>query len=166
MRVIGLLLKYGPWRDALRKSFNAVLRQRSGCPVVRSLRSRAELCLEVLRTLCLSMDGVVSEAWIDNVGYRVGFCSGPVPFLTGIGVIKRASATSHGLKFNKGNEVKNLCRAANETEAALRKLQKLIAFADVVSQRSAPRTCQEWIDGFNNLLFVLSCKHSRCLIST
>ena len=79
MRIISLLLKYGYWRDALRKVFYDVLGQWSGREVV-SLRTRAEFCLEVLRKLCVAMSGVVSQPWIDNVGYTIGFCGGLVPW--------------------------------------------------------------------------------------
>ena len=154
MRIISLLLKYGYWRDALRKVFYDVLRQWSGREVV-SPRSRAEFCLEVLRQLCVAMSGVVSQPWIDNVGYKIGFCSGPVPFLTNTVAVIKPTTRANTLRFGLGYDWKELRTSAADTEASLKKIERLVTIGDVVAKQPAPRTCLEWIDGFHVLLNVV-----------
>ena len=155
MRIISLLLKYGYWRDALRNAFYAVLEQWPGHRGVVSLRARAEFCLEVLRKLCVTMSGVVSKPWIDNVGYNIGFCSGPVPFLTKTVAVIKSTTQANTLRFGLGYDWKELRTSAADTEKSLKKIERLVTIGDVVAKQPAPRTCQEWIDGFHVVLNVV-----------
>ena len=81
LRLVSILLKYGPWRDALFRSYKKVKREfgRQG------VQDRAQFILEILEETCRAMDGIVPDAWIDNLGHNMSHCSGPVPTLTLLG---------------------------------------------------------------------------------
>ena len=155
MRIFGICLKYGPWRSSLKEAYED-LRSSSGLSSVVRL-SRAEFCLEVLRKLCKSMHGVVHDAWIENVGRRIGFCSGPVPFLTSLGVIKKRSSKGQGgwVLGKDTTRRKQLCNSRFEKRAALAKIERWMTFAEVVASHTAPRTCTQWVHSFHSLLATL-----------
>lgn len=155
MRIFGMCLKYGPWRSSLKEAYED-LRSSSGLSSVVRL-SRAEFCLEVLRKLCKSMHGVVHDAWIENVGRRIGFCSGPVPFLTSLGVIKKRSSKGQGgwVLGKDTTRRKQLCNSRFEKRAALAKIERWMTFAEVVASHTAPRTCTQWVHSFHSLLATL-----------
>jgi hypothetical protein len=70
-----------------------------------------QLLLHILQRLVQEMHGQVSEAWINNVGNNIGFCSGPVPFLTSLGVIGAAQGNS-SLVLGKGREAEETSQDA------------------------------------------------------
>lgn len=154
LREVLIMLKYGPWRQKLRKICQAELQAQkssgeshkkhrvssSGC------QARADALLHMLQRLAQQMDGEISEAWVSNIGHNIGFCTGPVPFLTQLGIIGAAKAGSHGMVFGKDiNRRKQLRKTPTEMARARGKLAHIVRTSDALSKLTAPRTCKEWI---------------------
>ena len=153
-RLLSIELKYGPWRDALVRAHREVALEwaqaQRPLPEKTDLRDRARFIYQVLVRLCMTMDGVVPEAWIKHMGHNISHCSGPVPMLTKMGVIRRAaqSMVSGGqgvMCFGKLPRYKRFCCNIAERSRALRQISHHVALADELGDVQAPRTCAEWV---------------------
>jgi hypothetical protein len=100
------------------------------------------------------MHGQVSEAWINNVGNNIGFCSGPVPFLTGLGVIGAAQGNG-GLVLGKGGQLKRLRKTPGEIARSHAKIVQALQTADALADLPAPRTCKQWVRLFHRVVSIV-----------
>ena len=156
LRDVGIMLKYGPWRQSLRKISQAEWKAKklsgvrsSGC------RARASALLRILHQLAQHMEGHISEAWVNNIGHNIGFCTGPVPYLTHMGVIGKAKAGS-GMVFGKDKtRRKRLRTTPAEKAGACAKLARVVQTSDALSRLPAPHTCKEWIDMFQRAVAII-----------
>ena len=153
MRLISISLKYGPWRDALLSAY----RKSRGSTVSRSagVRERAEWILDILQSTCQEMNGVIPEAWIQHLDHAISHCSGLVPTLTRLGVLRSVKGSGPGVRkmhFGKQSRFKRFCRGVEERALALQRIAKYIPVADKIGDLAGPRTCQEWIDSNASLV--------------
>jgi len=100
------------------------------------------------------MHGQVSEAWINNVGNNIGFCSGPVPFLTSLGVIGAAQGNSN-LVLGKGGKLKRLRKTPGEIARSRAKIVQALQTADALAKLPAPRTCKQWVRLFHHVVSIV-----------
>ena len=160
LRLVSILLKYGPWRDALFCAYKKV-KWEFGRPGVQD---RAQFILEILKQTCQAMHGIVPDVWIEHLGHNVWHCSGPVPTLTRLGVLRSVKGSGPGVRkmhFGKQSRFKRFCRGVEERALALQRIAKYISVADKIGDLAGPRTCQEWID--SNASLVESLQGFRCL---
>ena len=140
LRVAVILLKYGPWRQALLDAWKA--------RVTRGLSAddRARSLMESLAMACHAMHGVDDEAWISNLGRNVSHCSGPLIVLKRLGLLTNSST---GLCL--GKSVRKVCKNAS----VLKRIVKWVHLADELgSWGVGPRTCHEWVAAHDRLLEV------------
>lgn len=148
-----IMLKYGPWRCKLRCIYQKETKKRQWQAWRTSLSSRARFVLHVLQTLAREMHGQDDRSWSLNVGHNIGFCTGPVPFLTSWGVIAAAKpGPTPALIFGKQKKRKRLRTGASEVASSCRKLMKIALVADALAGVSAPRTCKDWITTFDTVI--------------
>jgi len=152
LRLVSILLKYGPWRDALFCAYKKVKREFGG----QGVQGRAQNILEILKQTCHAMDGIVPDAWIENLGHNMTHCSGPVPTLTRLGVLRAVKGSGspgvQKMQFGKQPRCKRFCRGVKERGVALHRIAKYISVADKIGDLAGPRTCQEWIDSHASLV--------------
>lgn len=144
MRLVSLQLKYAPWRDAL---FDVYKQHSSRCPGVGGCcRQRANFMLDLLREVCLRMDGVTCDAWHRNVSHRLWFTSGPALYLTRLHILLPARKSGLQLRFLKNGSIrKRLCHSRAEVAAAIAQLELQFRAVDDCAALQTPRTCAEWI---------------------
>lgn len=154
MRLISILLKYGPWRDALLAAY----KQTRGVPARLDVHARAERILDILISTCEAMDGVIPEAWIEHLGHSVSHCSGPVPMLTSWQVLRPVACGRLGVKklrFGKQPRFKRVCRGKYERAKAVEHIARYVRMADEIGDLHAPRTCQDWVDSHERVVGML-----------
>ena len=160
MRLISISLKYGPWRDALLSAY----RKSRGSTVSRSagVRERAEWILDILQSTCQEMNGVIPEAWIQHLGHAISHCSGPVPTLTALRVIRPAGKRACGragvqrLRFGKQPRWKRMCTGTQERAQAVTRIAACVRLADEIGDVRAVKTCTQWISEHEKLMSVLT----------
>ena len=149
LRLVSIKLKYGPWRRKLEQVYQEEIRQAQWRARRTNRHHRAKFVLHLLQRTAREMHGQVHAPWALNVGSNIGFCSGPVPYLTSLGVMASAKhGAKHALVFGKHGKRKRVCDGAIEVARPLQKLVKLATVADELSRLPAPRTCKDWIGLF------------------
>ena len=159
LRIVSILLKYGPWRDALLAAFKKIQAARCGRLGELDVEARAELILDILIATCEAMGGVIPTAWIEHLGHNVSHCAGPVPFLTSLRVLRPAGRCGRlGVKkflFGKQRRWKRVCRGKIERAQALQRIARYVKVADEVGDLQAPKTCQDWVESNDTVLGLL-----------
>lgn len=141
LRLIVVMLKYGPWREAFIAAWQAASKS-SGVAVAELHRQqRARLLLRALQGMCQRMNGVDDELWRTSLGRNISHINGPLATLIGFGVVFRCPG-ARGLWL--GLQSKRLCRSLRERNRALQRLSRWVALADDCTWQ-APRTCQDWV---------------------
>ena len=154
MRLFSILLKYGPWRNALLVAYENTKAVRGRIDV----QARAERILNALLSTCEAMNGVIPEAWIQHLGHNVTHCSGPVPTLTSLRVLRPAACGRSGVKklrFGKQLRFKRVCHGQRERGQALDRIAQYVKVADEIGDLEAPRTCQDWVESNEKLVGLL-----------
>jgi len=163
LRLLGIMLKYKPWRVKLVRLW-LQHHSASGSPD-DSANNRDRIFLEVLRELCKQMDGHREvRVWGLNLGGGVSRATGPVAFLNLLGVL-RSRSSSAVLMLGGGAKLvaKRLCRGVRESGRAVTNLEKWVNLADALGEPRAPRTCEEWIH--QQQLYLALFKKHRVLYS-
>ena len=149
--MLSILLKYGPWRDALLAAWEcrcAGVKRRKD-----SQRQRAVRLLQVLRATCTGMHGKLSEVlpWIESLGYNISHVGGPLPTLSRWKVL-RPVAVGHRQALELGKcvskaatGVKRLAQGVAETRTAVRHLIQLVKLADRIGKVPGPLSCHDWM---------------------
>jgi hypothetical protein len=138
LRLVGIHLKYGPWKDEFIKAFRCAGVCGGGA------QARASRLLAVLQETCRAMHNRVDEQtpWVENVGHSISFVSGPLAFLTCLGVLQRAARGD--LLLGKPGTMRRVCNA-REQPHVVAELIAWVHLADALGEPPAPRTCQEWV---------------------
>lgn len=121
------------------------------CP---SHGDRAIFVLHLLQKTVREMCGQVVKPWANNVGNNIGFCTGPVPYLTVLGVIGAARGGKHRntLVFGTGGAAKRLRQTPKEVARCRHKLASMAPMADALSVLPAPKTCKDWVRLFHAII--------------
>ena len=140
LRLVSIHLKYGPWKDAFIKAFRCAGVCGGGA------QARASRLLAVLQETCRAMHNRVDEQapWVENVGHCISFVSGPLAFLTRLGVLQRAARGDLLLGMPGPNSMRRLCNA-REQPRIVAELSAWVHLADALGEPMAPQTCQEWV---------------------
>ena len=159
LRIVSILLKYGPWQAALLAAFQKILAARCGRLGELDVEARAELIFDILVATCEAMGGVIPTAWIEHLGHNVSHCAGPVPFLTSLRVLRPAGQCGRlGVKkflFGKQRRWKRVCRGKTERAQALQRIARYVEVADGLGDLQAPKTCQDWVESNEKVLGLL-----------
>ena len=155
LMLVSIMLKYGPWRCKLREVYQVEAQKARWQARLTDKEHRARFVLHLLQETARQMNGQVTLSWALNVGNNIGFCSGPVPYLTTLGVIKAAKEGGENvLVFGKQGKRKRLCDHTTEIAKPLQKLVKLTSTADELSKVAAPRTCKDWVRLFGEVVSI------------
>ena len=84
LRLVSIKLKYGPWRRKLEQVYQEEIRQAQWRARRTNTHHRAKFVLHLLQRTAREMHGQAHAPWALNAGSNIGFCSGPVPFLTSL----------------------------------------------------------------------------------
>ena len=158
---VSIMLKYGPWRRKLREVYQVEAQKERWQARFTDKKRQARFMLHLLQQTARQMSGQAHTAWALNVGNNIGFCSGPVPYLTTLGIIKAANQGEKDvLVFGKQGKPKRLCKGTSEIAKTLQKLVTLASTADELIKLPAPRTCKDWVRLFREVVSIS--RKGRC----
>ena len=87
LRFLGVMMKYGPWRDAMVNAWKKVAKQQG---FRRSdVRSCVRILTEALRRTCMDMDCVNTRTlrpWLELFGRSISYANGPLVTLNRLGI--------------------------------------------------------------------------------
>ena len=142
LRLLCVMLKFGPWREALLASWRGVS-ESSGVPAAaRNHKQRACMLLQALKGMCKQMDNHDDELWRTSIGRNVSHVNGPLATLNTFRVVFRCSGGRRSLRL--GLQHKRLCRGFLEHTSARGRLTRWVASADDCVVQP-PRTCEAWV---------------------
>ena len=154
-------LKYGPWRDAVMRSWSEKSR---GAGVSESLSTRAARLVSVLRQAAVTISATkVPRTWLRHAGRFVGRHSGGEQVLRHLGIIEVAKKGGKLTFWADADDTDDddVCDDGDgdgtdectvwklsDKQAGLEKMRRLLQGWDAiwVCLGDAPRTCDEWYD--------------------
>ena len=151
-----LLLKYGPYKDALLQAYESNRKP----PAHAGVAERAEF---LRRMLMIAARARCSDAWCKHCGKNVSHVQGPILFLRAVGIVRKLSAgssvaRSSFVNLGKGRKHRYLIiRSAKGRAASLRKLERTVLAGSVFGGivRRPPRTLAAWNGEFDVSMQIL-----------
>jgi len=144
LRLLGIMLKYGPWRDAMVHAWRSIQEQQGfhGSDV----GGRARILTETLRLMCKDMAGVDDTPWSESLGRNISHATGPLATLARLGILTKRKQHLHACRLQVGHTsaVRWLCSGVLAITQARSKVARWVRLADACQVR-APRTCKEWV---------------------
>ena len=146
LRFLGVVMKYGPWRDAMVNAWKEVAKQQG---FRRSdVSSRVRILTEALRRTCMDMDGVDTLPWSESLGRNISHAAGPLVTLNRLGILTTKKRHVHSRLVQVGcDEGRWLCAGVLAITQAHAKVSRWVRLSDAC-QVTAPRTCKGWVSEY------------------
>ena len=149
LRFLGVMMKYGPWRDATVNAWKKVAKQQG---FRRSdVSSRTRILTEALRRTCMDMEGVNDLPWAESLGRNISHVNGPLATLNRLGILTTKKRHVHSRLVQVGcDEGRWLCVGVLATMQARAKVSRWVRLSDAC-QMTGPRTCKGWVSEFGRV---------------